>query len=63
MAVTADCTTAFMSAAPIDEEVVASGSVLKAGKNLIFTEARITAGEKLLGNMRGTFYKISEIQL
>jgi len=63
MAVTADCTNSFMSAAPLNEKIVASGRVIKAGKNLIFAEARITAGEKLLGDTRGTFYKKSEVQL
>ncbi len=59
--VTVDCSTAMISAAPFGEKIIARGRVLKAGRNLIFAESQVFAGEKLLADTRGTFYKTSDI--
>lgn len=62
-AVTVDCSTGFLSAAEVGETVVAKGKVLKVGRKIIFAEAKVWAGEKLLADARGTFYKTGEINI
>ncbi len=59
--VTVDCSTAMISPTPFGEKIVAQGRVLKAGRNMIFAESKVFAGEKLLADTRGTFYKTSDI--
>ncbi|MEN6350275.1 MAG: PaaI family thioesterase [Syntrophomonas sp.] len=59
--VTVDCSTALIAAALEGEQVVARGRVLKAGKTMIFTEAHVWAGERLLSSAKGTFYKTGEM--
>ncbi|KUG03970.1 hypothetical protein ASZ90_018633 [hydrocarbon metagenome] len=44
-------------------EIVARGRVVEAGRKMIFAESRIYAGEKLLADTRGTFYKMSDINI
>lgn len=60
-AVTVDMSTAFIAGAPFSEKIVATGEVIKAGKNMVFAEARIYAAEKLLAHLKGTFYRIGQI--
>lgn len=54
--VTVDCSTSLIAAAGIDEIMVARGKVVKAGKKLIFVEASVLCGDKLIANSKGTFY-------
>lgn len=61
--VTVDCSTALISAAQVGELVTARGKVLKAGKSMVFTEANIWTGERLLASAKGTFYKTGEMLL
>lgn len=60
-AVTIDMSTSFIASAKLDQEIIATGKVLKAGNNLFFTEAFITSQEKLLVHTKGTFFKTGEI--
>jgi acyl-CoA thioesterase len=60
-AVTVDCSTSFTAAAGINEALVARGKVLKSGKNLIFVEASVFCGDKLIADSKGTFYKMGVI--
>ena len=59
--VTVDCSTAFISGALLGELVVGKGRVLKAGRNMIFVEAEVFAGEHLIATSKATFFKTGEI--
>lgn len=59
--VTIDMSTAFMSSATINNEIVSTGQVLKSGNNLYFAEAKVTSNSKLLVHCKGTFFKTGEI--
>jgi uncharacterized protein (TIGR00369 family) len=60
--VTVDMSTAFIAAARVGDTIFARGKVLKSGKNLIFTEALIYAGDNLAGHGKATFYKTADIR-
>ncbi|WP_054695653.1 PaaI family thioesterase [Syntrophomonas palmitatica] len=60
--VTADCSTAFIAAASNGDRIVARGQVLKAGRNLVFVRAEVYAGEKLVADSKGTFYRTGIIE-
>lgn len=62
-AVTVDFSTSLIAGAGINEMLVARGKVLKAGKNLIFVEASVFCGDKLIANSKGTFYKTGVIDI
>jgi len=59
--VTVDISTAIMSPAPLGEEITAQGRVIKAGKNMIFAEARVYAGDQPLADAQGTFFRIDDL--
>ncbi len=59
--VTVDISSSLTAAAGLGDTLVAKGKVLRAGKNLIFTEAMVYAGDSLVGNSKATFYKIADI--
>jgi uncharacterized protein (TIGR00369 family) len=61
--VTVDLSAAFTAAARVGDTIVARGKVLQAGKSMIFAEAMVYAGDRLLGNSKATFYKIDDIHL
>lgn len=61
--VTIDCSTAFPASAAMGTEIKAAGKVLRAGRHLIFAEARVWSGEKLIGHSKGTFYKTGSVEL
>lgn len=60
-AVTVDLSTALIAAARPGDLITARGQVLKSGKNLLFTEALVYAGENLVAHSKATFYKIADI--
>lgn len=60
--VTCDCSVAFPGAARLGDLVTARGKVVKAGHNLVFAEAMVYANNKLIGQSKGTFYKIGDIE-
>lgn len=60
--VTVDCSTGFIAAAAIGEELTASGEVLRAGQSLIFARAEIRTGKRILADARGTFYRTGTIE-
>lgn len=60
-AVTVDCSTSFIAGAPQGEHIVARGKVLKAGKNMVYARADIWCGERILGESKGSFFKIGNI--
>lgn len=62
-AVTADISVAMIAAASFGERLVGKGKVVKAGQNLIFAEAGVWAGERLISRSKGTFLKIGDIKL
>lgn len=62
-AVTVDCSTSFTAAAALNELLFARGRVLKAGRNLIFVEASVFCGDKLIASSKGTFYKTGVIDI
>lgn len=61
--VTADCSVSFPGAARLGEKIIARGAVIKSGKNLLFAEATVWAGDRILGHSKATFYKTSNIEL
>lgn len=61
--VTADCYVSYLTSAPQGSELQARGEVVKQGKNLVFTRANITCGDKIIAISQGTFYVIGDIQL
>lgn len=63
LAVTVDLSTSIMAPGPVNEEIVARGKVVKAGRTMIFAESRVYAGDKLLVDTRGTFYKTGDIEI
>ncbi|MGI5922149.1 MAG: PaaI family thioesterase [Syntrophomonadaceae bacterium] len=60
-AVTVDCSTGLVSSATLGTEIIARGRVLKAGRNMIFTEAFVYAGDKLITTAKGTFFRTGDI--
>ncbi len=58
---TVDISTSLTSAARLGDTIVARGKVLKAGKNLIFTEGQVYVGDKMIGDSKATFYKIPDL--
>lgn len=61
--VTIDCSTSYPASAPMGTEIKAIGKVLRAGRNLIFAEAQVYAGEKLIGHSKATFYRTEIAEL
>jgi uncharacterized protein (TIGR00369 family) len=61
LATTVDFNTALMSAAPLGQDIIAQGQVIKAGRNLIFTKAQAFVGDKQVLETRGTFFRMGKI--
>ncbi|HZK42733.1 MAG TPA: PaaI family thioesterase [Syntrophomonadaceae bacterium] len=59
LGVTIDMSTSFISLAPINQEIIAKGQVLRSGKNLHFVEAKVFAEDKLLLHCKGTFFNVA----
>ncbi|MDD2509754.1 MAG: PaaI family thioesterase [Syntrophomonas sp.] len=62
-AVTVDCSTGFISSAQQGETVIARGEVLRAGKNMLFAQAEVRAGNRLLSNSKASYFKTGEMDL
>lgn len=62
MGVTVDCSTAFPAAAAVGSLLEARGQVLKQGKNMIFAEAYVYSGERLVGYSKGSFFNTGPLQ-
>lgn len=60
--VTADCSVSFPGAAQLGDVITAKGKVTKAGRNLVFAEAQVYANDRMIGQSKGTFYKIGNIE-
>lgn len=60
-AVTVDCSIGFVASAALNEKIIARGKVLKAGRTMIFAEASVYAGDRLITAARGTFYKVGDL--
>jgi acyl-CoA thioesterase len=60
-AATVDISTSLTAGVRVGDTIVARGKVLKAGKNLIFTEGQVYVGDKLVGDSKATFFKISDV--
>jgi len=61
-AVTVDLSIGFTGSARLGDILRAEGSVVKAGKEIIFTETRVTAGKRLISYSKGTLYKVAELE-
>lgn len=59
--VTADCSTSFMAAAPLEGMLLARGKVIKAGKRLIFARAEVFSDGKIVADVKGTFANVGTI--
>jgi len=59
--VTVDMSIAFTASARMGDTIVARGKVLKSGKNMIFAEAEVYAGDVLIGHSKATFFRVGEI--
>lgn len=60
--VSVDVSTSFMSSATVGDEILAKGTILKAGRNLIFAEAAVISNDKPIVQCKGTFYNLGEIR-
>ncbi|NSW83882.1 MAG: PaaI family thioesterase [Syntrophothermus sp.] len=62
--VTIDCTISFLSAPPAGALLVGKGRVVKAGRNVIFAEASVYAGEDVVACAQGSFFRtgVAELQ-
>jgi len=61
--VSVDISVALPATARLGETIIARGKVLKSGNNLLFAEALVHAGERLVGHGKATFYKLADIKL
>ncbi len=60
-AATIDLSIGFTASARLGDILRAEGKVVKAGREIIFTETRVMAGNRLIAYCKGTFYKIGEL--
>jgi acyl-CoA thioesterase len=58
---TIDISTSLTAATKLGDEIVARGKVVKAGKNIIFTEGQVLVGDKVIAYSKATFHKISDM--
>ncbi len=61
-AATVDISVGFTSAARVGDTLRAEGSVVKAGKDIFFTDCRVHSGDRLIGYSKATFYKVGNIK-
>ncbi len=61
--VTVDCSVSFPGAARLGEILIARGEVIKTGRKLIFAEATVWAGDRILGHSKATFYNTGNFEL
>ncbi|MBO8158348.1 PaaI family thioesterase [Thermosyntropha sp.] len=59
--VTADISVNFLSPPKKEKPVIAEGKVVKAGKNLIFTEAKVYSEGNLVAKSQAVFFRVGEI--
>jgi uncharacterized protein (TIGR00369 family) len=59
--VTTDCSTSFISSAPLHGLLVARGMVVKAGKRLVFARAEVVHDGKIVADVKGTFANVGTI--
>lgn len=60
-AATVDMSIGFTAPARLGDTLQAEGKVVKAGREILFTETRVLAGSRLIAYCKGTFYKIGEL--
>jgi len=58
---TLDCSTAFIATAYKGDQLRVRAEILKAGRRIIYAEAKVWCDETLLANVTGTFMKIGEV--
>ncbi len=61
-AATVDISVGFTAAARQGDVLRAEGVVVKAGKDIFFTECQVQSGDRLIGYSKATFYKVSYIK-
>lgn len=61
--VTCSMSVNFMAGAPLGERLVGRGRVTRAGRNMIYAEAELYCGEKLIATALGTFFRTGEIDV
>ncbi|NLN88307.1 MAG: PaaI family thioesterase [Syntrophomonadaceae bacterium] len=60
-AATVDMSIGFTASARLGDTLRAEGRVVKAGREILFAETRVMAGEQLIAYCKGTFYKIADL--
>lgn len=50
----------FLSPSQKDQDIIATGKVIKKGRTLLVTEAEVKSGGKLIVKAMGTFYNMNE---
>lgn len=61
--VTVECSTSFVAGVALGELLIARGKVLKAGRNMIHTEAGVFVAEQLIASSKAVFFKTGDINL
>lgn len=59
---TVDLSVGFTGSARLGDVLRPEGRVVKAGKEIIFTETKVTAGKRLICYSKATFYKVAELE-
>ncbi len=62
-AVTVDCNISFLAAAEFGKDILATGEIIKSGKNIFFTEAKVWCDQKLLAVAKASFFKTGIIEV
>lgn len=61
-AVTVDFSISFLKPAEFGKDILAVGEIIKSGRQIFFTEARIFSDDQLLAVAKASFYKIGMIE-
>lgn len=61
--VTVDFSVSFTAAPPANVELIGRGKVIKTGRNMLFAEAMVYAGETLVAQAKGTFFNTGHVKL
>ncbi len=60
-AVTVDCSISFLAPAQFGKDIMAAGEIIKSGRQIFFTEAKVFSEGKLLATAKASFYKVGII--
>lgn len=60
--VTVDYSVSFLSTASLGELIQAQGRVVKSGRNIIFAKSTVYAGDKLIADIKATFFNTGKLE-